>query len=157
MNYNQFFDELIRLVVGAGGAILTCILPPLYKLVKQFLLQQLKIAEKKGEIQTRELFANFSKEAYNAVEQLNSQGVLDTSKKEAFDTLFKQNFPSVNQEMIDLYREAIVGKNNVDKTNNCEIPQEVSISLDTEISPETAKQVSEHINKTAESIKSNIN
>ena len=59
--------------------------------------------------------------------------------------------------MIDLYREAIVGKNNVDKTNNCKIPQEVSINVDTEISPETAKQVSEHINKTAESIKSNIN
>lgn len=156
MSFNEFFTNLGQAVLGIGGAILTVILPLIYSLIKKFLLQKLAIVENQGEIQARELFSNFSKEAYNAVEQLNKQGILDTSKKDAFDKIFKENFPNASQELIDLYREAVVGKANANKLQVAEAVQPVNVNVNAEVNPDVAKQVTEHISKTAEAIQTTV-
>ena len=156
MSFNEFFTNLGQAVLGIGGTILTIIMPLIYSLIKKFLLQKLAVVENQGEIQARELFTAFSKEAYNAVEQLHKQGVLDTSKKDAFDKIFKENFPNASQELIDLYREAVVGKANATKLQVGELAQPVNVNVNAEVNPDVTKQVTEHISKTADAIRTDV-
>lgn len=116
MGLNEFWTNLASGVLSILGIFAMVLAKCLYGIVKQYLMQKLSVAESMGEAQERELLAKFSKEAYNAVEQLNKQGLLDTSKKDAFDKLFKDNFPGVDPKLIDLYREAVVGKANAEKS-----------------------------------------
>lgn len=116
MGLNEFWTNLASGVLSILGIFAMVLAKCLYGIIKQYLMQKLSVAESMGEAQERELLAKFSKEAYNAVEQLNKQGLLDTSKKDAFDKLFKDNFPSVDPKLIDLYREAVVGKANAEKS-----------------------------------------
>lgn len=116
MGLNEFWTNLASGVLSILGIFAMVLAKCLYGIIKQYLMQKLSVAESMGEAQERELLAKFSKEAYNAVEQLNKQGLLDTSKKDAFDNLFKDNFPNVDPKLIDLYREAVVGKANAEKS-----------------------------------------
>lgn len=93
MGLNEFWTNLASGVLSILGIFAMVLAKCLYGIIKQYLMQKLSVAESMGEAQERELLAKFSKEAYNAVEQLNKQGLLDTSKKDAFDKLFKDNFP----------------------------------------------------------------
>lgn len=115
MGLNEFWTNLSSGVLSILGIFAMILANCLYGILKKYLMQKLSIAESIGEAQERDLLTKFSKEAYNAVEQLNNQGLLDTSKKDAFDKLFKDNFPNVEQKHIDLYREAVVGKANAER------------------------------------------
>lgn len=115
MELNEFWTNLASGVLSILGIFAMVLAKCLYGIVKQYLMQKLSVAESMGEAQERELLAKFSKEAYNAVEQLHKQGLLETSKKDAFDKLFKDNFPGVDPKLIDLYRESTVGKANAEK------------------------------------------
>lgn len=115
MGLNEFWTNLSSGILSILGIFAMIFAKCLYGILKQYLMQKLSVAESIGEAQERDLLAKFSKEAYNAVEQLSNQGLLDTSKKDAFDKLFKENFPNAEQKCIDLYREAVVGKANAER------------------------------------------
>lgn len=151
MEIHQFFISLAQAIIGIGGTVLTILAPLVYKLIKRFLLQKLDVAENQAELKARELFTNFSKETYFAVEQLAKQGLIDTSKKDMFDKIFKQNFPNVSQEFIDLYREAIVGKVNAEKAK-----APIAFGVETAIDPNQSKEIAEQIAKTANIISKDV-
>lgn len=115
MTTGDFWTNLASGILSILGIFAMVLGRCLYTILKNYLMQKLSLAESMGEAQARDLFTKFSKEAYNAVEQLSKQGLIETSKKDTFDKLFKDNFPNADQQLIDLYREAIVGKANAEK------------------------------------------
>lgn len=115
MTTGDFWTNLASGILSILGIFAMVLGRCLYTILKNYLMQKLSLAESIGEAQARDLFTKFSKEAYNAVEQLSKQGLIETSKKDTFDKLFKDNFPNADQQLIDLYREAMVGKANAEK------------------------------------------
>ena len=115
MEYQSFFNELGKAVISIGGSILTVLAVFFYRILKNYAIKKANVLESQGEGFARDVFSKFSGEAYNAVEALAKNGLLEGTKQDAFDKIFKDNFPNADKDLINLYRESAWAKANEDK------------------------------------------
>lgn len=122
----EILDSLMPYLVQAALVVLSTVLAIIGREVLKFVASKSKELEKKMNAQQYEFVSSVAESIYYAVEQQFKES-LNSEKKTKFDELILKKIPYLDQDDIDHFREAVIGKiKSTKETSNKPIIEKVS-------------------------------